>query len=175
MKRLVANLLTLASADAGHGALTYGNVDLDALVGNTVRSFEPMARERAVSLRVGRQEGGVVRADGERLTQALGALVHNALEHGGPGIHVEVGTWRDAGWVILEVSDDGSGIPPQETERVLERFVRGDPARSGDGSGLGLAIARWVAAAHTGRRSLGAAAPGAVRPGLRARLELPLG
>ncbi len=175
MKRLVADLLTLARADAGHAALTYGEVDLDAFVGTTVRSFEPLAIERGASLRVGRQEGGIVRADRERLAQALGALVHNALEHGGPGIHVGVGTWRDDGWAILEVRDDGSGIPPQERERVLERFARGDPARSGDGSGLGLAIARSVAAAHSGRLGLDAAVPGTARPGLRARLELPLG
>jgi signal transduction histidine kinase len=175
MTRIVADLLTLAEADAGQGALTYGDVDLDALVGTTVQSFEPLARERAASLHVWRQEGGVIHADEERLAQALGALVHNALQHGGPGIHVEVGTWRDGGLVILEVSDDGSGIPPDETRRVLERFVRGDPARSGDGSGLGLAIARAVAVAHAGRLSLAAAEPGAVRPGLRARLELPLG
>jgi signal transduction histidine kinase len=174
MKRLVTDLLTLAQADAGQAALTYGDVDLDALVGTTVRSFEPLAVERSASLRIGRQDGGVVRADGERLAQALGALVHNALEHGGRGIGVEVATWREDGRAFLEARDDGPGIPAQERERVVERFARGDPARAGDGRGLGLAIARWVATAHGGRLSLDAAEPGTDRPGLRARLELPL-
>ena len=174
MKRLVTDLLTLAGADAGSASLTSAEVDLDVLVGTTVRSFEPLATERAASLRVGRSEGGVVRADPERLAQAVGALVHNALEHGGPGIHVVVDAWREAGSAVVEVRDDGHGIEPHERARVLERFARGDPARSGGGSGLGLAIARWVAAAHGGQLSLDDAAPGAARPGLRVRLELPL-
>jgi two-component system, OmpR family, sensor histidine kinase CiaH len=175
MKRLVTDLLTLAGADAGRASVSFGEVDLDALVGTTVRSFEPLATERSASLRVGRHEGGIVSADEERLAQALGTLVDNALEHGESGSHVEVGAWREARSAVLEVRDDGPGIPPAERERVLERFARGDPARSGDGSGLGLAIARSVAVAHGGRLSLEAAVPGAARPGLLARLTLPLG
>jgi signal transduction histidine kinase len=174
MKRLVADLLTLAGADAGHAALTYDEVDLDGLVDATVRSFEPLAIERAATVLVGRREGGTVRADSGRLAQALGALVHNAIEHGGPGIHIEVGAWRAEGSAILEVRDDGPGIQPQERERVVERFARGESARSGNGSGLGLAIARSIAAAHGGRLDLDAVMAGAARPGLRARLEVPL-
>jgi two-component system sensor histidine kinase CiaH len=174
MKRLVADLLTLAQADAGQVSLNDEEVDLDVLVARAVRSFEPLAVERSASLRVGRREGGVVRADGERLAQALGALIHNALEHGGRGIGIEVAAWREDGRAVLEARDDGPGIPTEERERVVERFARSNPGQSGDGSGLGLAIARWVAAAPGGRLTLEPVEPGAARPGLRARLELPL-
>jgi two-component system, OmpR family, sensor histidine kinase CiaH len=175
MTQLVADLLTLAGADAGQAALAIGPVDLDALVEETVAAFQPLAADRGASVRSARHEGGVVGGDRQRLGQALGTLVHNALEHGGPGVHIELSAWRDGHRAFLEVRDDGPGIAPEDRERVLERFSRGDLARSRGGSGLGLAIARWVAAAHDGRLDLDVAVPGAERPGLRARIELPLG
>jgi two-component system, OmpR family, sensor histidine kinase CiaH len=174
MKRLVSDLLTLAVADAGQASLSLGEVDLDELVRSTVRSFEPLAVGRSAEVTAGRLDGGMIRADGDRLGQALAALVHNAIEHGGSGIQVVLSVWREGRLAILEVRDDGPGIPANEQARVLERFVRGDPARSGDGSGLGLAVARWVAEAHGGRLTLGTASADAETPGLRARFELPI-
>lgn len=175
MKRLVTDLLTLAAADAGQASLSQAPVDLDELVRSTARSLEPLARGRSAGLTVGRLDGGTIRADPERISQALGALVHNAIEHGGSGVNVTLSAWREGSSAGLEVLDDGRGIPAAEQARVLERFVRGDPARSGNGSGLGLAVARWVAEAHGGHLTLAPADATANGPGLRARIELPAG
>jgi two-component system sensor histidine kinase CiaH len=178
MTRLVSDLLSLARADAGQAALTYGRVDLDGVVAETGAAFQPLAHERGASVEVERREGGIIAADHDRLVEALGTLVHNALEHGGPGVHVAIGAWREVGrageHVILEVRDDGPGVTPEDQVRVMERFARGDAARARGGAGLGLAIARWVASAHGGRLELAAADPSGPRPGLRARIELPL-
>src|SRR5207245_5079252 len=85
------------------------------------------------------------------LREALGNLVHNALEYGARGGHVTVRTGRspEAGerGAFVEVEDDGPGIPAAERERVLERFYRA-PGTPGTGSGLGLAIVREIAAGH---------------------------
>ena len=74
-------------------------------------------------------------------------LVHNAIEYSQRGGRVTVRTGRNGSHSFVEVEDDGPGIPPQERERVLERFYR-VPGTPGTGSGLGLAIVREIAASH---------------------------
>jgi two-component system sensor histidine kinase QseC len=82
---------------------------------------------------------------------------------------VEVRVYQDGPSAVLEVADDGPGIPPAERERVFDRFYRGADAQ-GAGSGLGLAIARQVAELHGGRIEL---ADGLAGRGLRARFVMP--
>jgi two-component system OmpR family sensor kinase len=98
---------------------------------------------------------GVLRADPDRLAQALRNLVANAIEHtaeveGLVRLDVED---LDGGWVRFAVEDDGPGIDPRERERVFDRFHRTDTARdrASGGTGLGLAIVRAIAEAHGGR------------------------
>lgn len=175
MTGLLSALLTLAGSESPSGMAGDAEVDLDALARATVAAFEPLASEHEAVLRTGRTEGGTVRADAERLGQALGILVHNALAHGGPSVAVEVGASREGRTAVLEVRDDGPGIAAADRQRVIERFSRGDPARSSHGgSGLGLAICRAIAEAHGGRLVLGPASSDPARPGLAARIEVPL-
>jgi two-component system osmolarity sensor histidine kinase EnvZ len=96
-------------------------------------------------------------------------LVDNALRHGGGA--VDVSTGMENGRAIVEVSDRGPGIPPDEAERMLQPFTRLDTARSGAGTGLGLAIVDRIARLHGGAVQLLAREGG----GLQARVELPLG
>jgi signal transduction histidine kinase len=63
---------------------------------------------------------------------------------------VTIGARVERGAAVLEVSDTGPGIPPEDRERIFSRFVRLNPAREAGGSGLGLAIARWIAEIHGG-------------------------
>ena len=95
-------------------------------------------------------------------------LVENALRHGGPT--VEVATAVDDGRVVVEVSDRGPGIPPDQVEHMLQPFTRLDTARSSSGTGLGLAIVERIARLHGGVVKLLPREGG----GLRARVELPL-
>lgn len=95
-------------------------------------------------------------------------LVDNALRHGGPA--VEVATWPDEGRAVIEVLDRGPGIPPGDSERMLQPFTRLDRARSSSGTGLGLAIVDRIARLHGGSVQLLAREGG----GTRARVELPL-
>ena len=95
-------------------------------------------------------------------------LVDNALRHGGP--EVEVITRPENGRAVIEVLDRGPGIPPGETENMLQPFTRLDRARSTSGSGLGLAIVDRIARLHGSSVQLLAREGG----GMRARVELPL-
>lgn len=109
--------------------------------------------------------------DRDRLSRLLGNLVDNAAQAGATRVAVVVTTDPAAGQVVLAVEDDGPGVPPTERERVFERMVRLDEARSGaGGSGLGLPIARGIARAHGGDLVCGDAVQGS---GARFELRLP--
>jgi signal transduction histidine kinase len=85
-----------------------------------------------------------VMADRELLVQALGNVISNAIEHAGTLVHVEAR--RDGGDVVVDIHDDGPGIPLEERQSVFERFYR-SPGLTGKGSGLGLPIALAAARA----------------------------
>jgi two-component system OmpR family sensor kinase len=98
---------------------------------------------------------GTVQADPQRLTQAVMNLARNALEHGGPGTTITLGSAMDASEMRVWVADTGPGIAEDEQTKVFERFTRGgDRRRRTDGAGLGLAIVQAIAEAHGGRVTL---------------------
>lgn len=106
-----------------------------------------------------------------QLARVVGNLLDNAERHAESSVTVSLRTEPD--WVVVAVSDDGPGVPEPERERIFERFVRLDDARSRDegGAGLGLAIARDVAHRHRGTLTLTRAREG----GASFELRLPMG
>jgi signal transduction histidine kinase len=90
--------------------------------------------------------------DPERVHQVVANLLENAVRHTPRGGIVEVVARRSDRGVVIEVLDEGPGIPESEQTRVFERFYRADSARSSrdGGSGLGLAIAQWIVELHGG-------------------------
>ncbi|MBM7172753.1 HAMP domain-containing histidine kinase [Streptomyces sp. G44] len=154
LQELAADLLLLARLDAGEkpgGA----RVDLAAFVRE---ELSQRARDR-VDVYTDLRSVEVV-GSRHQLARVLGNLVNNAQRHARS--RVTVTTRTDGMWAVLTVSDDGSGVPPDERERIFERFVRLDDARTRDegGAGLGLAIARDVAARHGGTLVAGEAPSG---------------
>jgi two-component system sensor histidine kinase MtrB len=81
-----------------------------------------------------------VLADRARFARVVENLLANAVRH--DGVDVVVSAHRDGGWVVLDVADRGPGVPEADLERIFDRFVKADAARSAEGTGLGLAIAR---------------------------------
>ncbi|MFF7012001.1 ATP-binding protein [Streptomyces fimicarius] len=163
---LAADLLLLARLDAGEkpGSAT---VELGALVREEVSQ---RAGDR-IAVRVEVPEGGAFEVNGSRgqLSRVIGNLLDNAQRHAEGSVAVSVAA--DGRGVRVEVRDDGAGVPEEERERIFERFVRLDDARSRDdgGAGLGLAIARDVASRHGGTLTVHRAAEG----GAAFRLWLP--
>ncbi|MFE0867100.1 sensor histidine kinase [Streptomyces rochei] len=141
LQRLAADLLLLARLDAGERPAD-ARVDLAAL-----------AREEAggrTGVRVRAEDGVTVAGSRGQLGRVLANLLDNAQRHARSA--VEVAVRRDGGAVVVAVADDGEGVSAADRERIFERFVRLDAARSRDdgGAGLGLAIARDVAVRHGG-------------------------
>lgn len=77
-------------------------------------------------------------------------MIENAIRHTAPGDRIEVGARCESGRVSLWVDDSGSGVAPEDRERIFDQFVRGRHEKPGTGSGLGLAIVRRIAEAHHG-------------------------
>ncbi|MET7340792.1 HAMP domain-containing sensor histidine kinase [Streptomyces sp. NPDC005547] len=159
LQALAADLLLLARLDAGERA-GRTRVDLGALVREEVSQRVGDRIPVTVSVRDGGLE---VAGSRGQLARVLGNLLDNAERHAVRSVSVTVG--RSADGVLVTVTDDGSGVPEAERERVFERFVRLDEARARDdgGAGLGLAIARDVAARHGGRLTVGSAPEGGAR------------
>ena len=160
MGALVEDLLLLARLDARRPAKAEP-VDLAVLAGDAVHDARGLDAQRPVRL-VGLEGAGpipaVVIGDEGGLRQVVMNLVANAVRHtpAGTAIEVAVGTTRPSGdgaKAVLEVRDHGPGLPPDEANRVFERFYRVDSSRrrdTGGGSGLGLSIVAAVTAAHDG-------------------------
>ncbi|MBJ7356694.1 ATP-binding protein [Nocardioides sp.] len=148
LQRLVDDLHDLALADAGELRLEPEAVELAVFLDQVASSFGAAAARAGIDLLTDCAPGAWVQADPVRLRQAVANLVANALRHTPPGGRV---TLRAADGLV-EVVDDGEGIPDDELSRVFERFRRVDPSRSRatGGSGLGLAIVRQIVEAHGG-------------------------
>ena len=148
LDRLVGDMLTLASAEAGQ-LIEPRPIELGDFFEDLRRDL-PLFGERDYQLEA---VDGTLEADPDRLTQVLRNLVRNAVAHTSPGDQVLVAAQAHDGRVEISVSDTGPGIPADQLERIFERFHRLDQGRSRDrgGSGLGLAIARAIVEAHGGR------------------------
>jgi two-component system, OmpR family, sensor kinase len=161
MRRLVADLLLLARADAGREA-TKAPVDLAAVAREAAEEAGALSEDHPVSLDA--PEPVVVTGVADDLHRLAGNLVENALIHTPAGTPVTVSVRRDGSSAVLEVADRGPGVPPEMRERVFERFARAGGDGTGHrGSGLGLAIVRAVADGHGGRVELRDAAGGGAR------------
>lgn len=153
MGLLVDDLLLLARLDQQR-PLQREPVDLLTLAGDAVHYAEAVQPERKVEFRIlPGSEAPVVEGDEARLRQVLGNLVSNALHHTPETAPVTISVGTRDGSAVLEVSDTGPGLTPEQKNRVFERFYRADTARTRTtgGSGLGLSIVAALVAAHAGK------------------------
>ncbi|GAB2875849.1 sensor histidine kinase [Streptomyces mayteni] len=163
---LAADLLLLARLDAGERPVT-GAVRIDRLVADELRQ---RTGDR-LPIDVGDLPELTVAGSRGQLVRVLGNLLDNAQRHATERVRVTLRGEGDE--AVLEVADDGTGVPAEDRERIFERFVRLDDARSRDegGAGLGLAIARDVATRHGGTLTVSPAPEG----GALFTLRLPAG
>ncbi|MFD7494981.1 ATP-binding protein [Streptomyces sp. NPDC059832] len=165
LQALAADLLLLARLDAGERPGRTA-LDLEALVHEEVSQRTGARIAVTVSVPDSGPDSGQFEVAGSRgqLARVIGNLLDNAERHARSTVTVSVRA-AERGGVVVAVTDDGAGVPPEERERIFERFVRLDDARTRDdgGAGLGLAIARDVAARHGGRLTVDGAREGGAR------------
>jgi two-component system, OmpR family, sensor kinase len=151
----------LLSVELQHRPQEGERIDLATLAADVTASLEPLADQRSVELTtelIPRTDGSppIVSGAEAALRRAIVSLVDNAIAHTPSGGHVRVAVGAISqvtpvdGWLSVAVIDDGEGLDPQQTHRLVERFSRGTSAGTGRRFGLGLALVDEVARAHGG-------------------------
>jgi two-component system phosphate regulon sensor histidine kinase PhoR len=151
MERLIDDLLDLSKAETGTMAVEKEKTSIASFLSRIAELHGPPAERAGKTLTMHAADGTFV-ADLRMLSLALGNLVDNAIKYGKEGGRIEVSGKVDGETCVLEVADDGPGIPAEHLPRLFERFYRVDKGRSRElgGTGLGLSIARHVAESHGG-------------------------
>jgi signal transduction histidine kinase len=160
MESIVERLLLLAKFDQPDFMLP-DEVELEPFLEDVLLRWSEIAPR---AWRVGPVDSGTLVADADAIRIALDALLENAVKYTSPKGSIEIRSRGAGDEVVIEVSDDGCGIPDEARSRIFERFGRADPARSRTvgGVGLGLAIVDTIARAHDGRCEVCSAETGTV-------------
>lgn len=169
MARLVDGVLAASRLEAGMFVVEPRTVKVRSFVEPMLKVFTPVAARRRVTLEFDGSLDLDVRADPQKIRQALDNLVANALKFTPKGGRVRVRVWRAERKVTFEISDTGPGVPAAERTTIFDRYQQGMRGRSAGGAGLGLAIARGIAEAHDGTITVDTGDLG----GAAFRIELP--
>jgi heavy metal sensor kinase len=170
--KIVESLLAISRLDAGEARIERARVDLGELATTTTEQLRLLAEDKRITLRSEAAGGVEIDGDRARLKQVVVNLLDNAIKYTEEGGSVEVKVSARGERALLEVADNGPGIPAEAVPHLFERFYRVDKARSRQmgGSGLGLSIVKSISAAHGGRVEVESAEGG----GSRFRVDLPL-
>lgn len=152
MNRIVTDLLTLAKAERPDYVRLREPVDIADLTMELDAKLQTLGERRWL---VGQVADGPAVVDGQRISQAVLQLASNATQHTAAGATITLSSRFETGpggepWLELSVADEGPGVPPQDRERIFERFARGEQDDRSPGAGLGLAIVRTIAEGHGG-------------------------
>lgn len=153
LSRIVSNLLDLSRMESGTLHPDRGWYDLAALIDDVVGRLRPVTKDHRVEVRVP-EDLPPISLDYVEIDQVLSNLIENAARHTRPGALISVSASIDGGEAVVEVSDDGPGVPTEALDHVFEPFFRGRSGGAPRGTGLGLAVARGLVEAHGGHISV---------------------
>lgn len=151
LQQMTDEMLDLAAIESGRQVVRLVPISLPELLEGPTARLKDLAAQRDVRVVVEAPQELRVLADPEQAGRAIFNVFHNALKFSPPGGEIRIEARPGPGETVVSILDSGPGIPPDELERVFERFFRGDRARGTPGTGLGLAIARHILTAHGGR------------------------
>jgi heavy metal sensor kinase len=146
---IVESLFALSRLDAGEAG-GWQRVDLAELATTTAEQMSLLATDKDINVACDSTPGVTVEGDRARLKQVIVNLLDNAIKYTPRGGHIALSVRREGAWAVLEVTDDGIGIPSEAVPHVFKRFFRADSSRSREpgGAGLGLSIVKSICATH---------------------------
>jgi heavy metal sensor kinase len=153
LRKIVEGLFALSRLDAGEALEKSAPFDLGELTATTADQMCLLAEDKEIAIRCHSDQKVIVEGDRARLKQVVVNLLDNAIKYTPEGGRIDVQVSARNGRAVLEVCDNGIGIPEESLTSVFERFYRVDRARSRElgGAGLGLSIVKSIATAHLGR------------------------
>ena len=143
-------IMDISEADAGMMKLHLGKFNLSKLIEEVVELYHYVAEEKDVRIHTSCAKDLYLTVDANRIRQALGNLLDNAVKYTPAEGRVDVGALRKQHEIVIKVSDTGMGISPEELPKVWDRLYRGDKSRSERGLGLGLSLVKAIVVAHKG-------------------------
>lgn len=150
LKMLVSDLLLLSKMESGKLTMRFGAVDVGELVAEVKQELRPLAESKDILLSLKVEPNLAINADPLRISQVLTNLVNNAIKFTPPRGSVKLRACRSGDEVLIEVADDGVGIPKAELPQLAERFFRASTASTIQGTGLGLTITKEILRMHQG-------------------------
>lgn len=152
--KLINTSLDVAEAEAGVVRMNLSPVDLSSVAFEACELFDPVAEERNIDLVQQIDSSNTMEGDRQTLLRMLINLIDNAIKYSPNDGEVKVSLKSDTTSTILEVADNGIGVPENDRDKVFDRFFRCDQSRTDEGCGLGLSFARAVARLHGGEIQL---------------------
>ena len=148
---LLNALMDISEAETGTMKLNLETIALKPLLAEVAELYSYPAEEKNIKIRVADTAEVELRCDKARLRQVTANLLDNAVKYTSEGGEVSLEAGREAGEVLIKVSDTGPGIPGHDLPKIWDRLYRGDSSRSEKGLGLGLSMVKAVTEAHGGR------------------------
>jgi heavy metal sensor kinase len=172
LAEIVEGLLALSKLDTGEAQAEWVRFDLAALVATTADQMSLLAEDKHITVVCDSSERVMIEGDQARLKQVVVNLLDNAIKYTPNGGHIKLKIAQEEGNAVLDVADNGVGIPPEALPHVFKRFFRVDGSRSRDqgGAGLGLSIVKSICDKHGARVEV-SSTPG---QGSRFRIRQPL-
>jgi two-component system sensor histidine kinase KdpD len=150
LNRFVGNLLDMTRIEAGAVKLNLEPCDVQELVGCALAVLETRSNTRKVAFKM-LPATPLVPMDLVLMIQVLVNLLENSMKYSPPGSPIEINAATEASWLVLEVADQGPGVPEQDLKRVFDKFYRIPIPEGAGGTGLGLSICKGIVEAHGGR------------------------
>jgi heavy metal sensor kinase len=152
LSRMINQLLTLARAESGDVKIDRDPVNLSTMAQSLAEQLRPVAASKEITMDWDCEQDVTVVGDSGWLERIILNLADNAIKFTPTGGHVHLRVERKSQDAVLEVHDDGKGIPEEALPYIFERFYRADPSRSNrvDGAGLGLSLVKWAVDQHRG-------------------------
>ncbi|MDR1954223.1 MAG: hypothetical protein LBQ21_07110 [Clostridiales Family XIII bacterium] len=146
--RLIDDILIISDIESGRESNTAGDIDVAEATYEVVEILSPVAKDAGIELTFDYSYEMHMGGNSDRFKQLMANLIENAIKYSNAGSSVQIGAVKEGGSIRISVRDEGIGIPPEDMDRLFERFFRVDKSRSKEagGTGLGLAIVKHIAA-----------------------------
>ncbi len=152
--QLLSAIMDIAEAEQGMLELNKKPCDLRILAAEVIEMYSFISEDKGQTMKLHASNSVLMTGDPIRIRQILGNLVDNAIKYSPEGGRIDIYCYSEKDTSILEVADDGPGIPEDEEYRIFERLYRGDRSRGSRGLGLGLSMVRALLEAHRGSISI---------------------